>query len=81
MMELCSYPSEIVHKTSLFLQSYGYCKSLEITTTPPSFFRCGINRYFLRILIKNTRFSVTFVRFTSCAAILSCGVMKSWQKG
>ena len=81
MMELCSYPSEIVHKTSLFLQSYGHCNPLEITTTPPSFFRCGINLNFLRILVKNTRFSIAFPQLTSCAAMLSYGVMKSCQKG
>ena len=80
-MELCSYPSGIVHKTSLFLQSKDYCNPLEITMTPPSFFRSEINLNFLRILVKNTRFSIAFLQFASCAAILTCGVMKSWQNG
>ena len=80
MIQLFSYPSEIAQKTSLFLHSNSYCNPLEITTTPPSLFRCGINLNFLRIFVKNTRFSIAFPQFTSSTAILTCGVMKSCKK-
>ena len=83
-LEWCNFLATQVkspRKLFFFLHSNGYCNPLEITTTPPSLFRCGINLNFLRIFVKNTRFSIAFPQFTSSTAILTCGVMKSWQKG